>query len=89
MGRSKLTSASVTGIFNFEWEDRRGLKHGTLVLWAVVGLVNFGIFLGALFAVVFGTVDAINNGVNFWNVLWIVIGLVIVFSGLANNKKGK
>lgn len=86
MGRSKLTKANVTGIINFEWKDRRGLKHGTLVVWALAALLNFGIFFGAVALLVYSTVNAVQEGLGYGNAAGIVIGGLVVLAGLTNGK---
>ena len=53
---------------------------GVGILLILVLLLNLALFGLAVWAVVFGIIDLVNHGPNFWNIFWMAVGGIYILS---------
>lgn len=58
------------------------------LLAVVLILLNVALFIFALFAlIVWGIMDLVNVGPNFWNIFWIVVSSLYLLSNIRHTQK--
>lgn len=65
-----------------KFKHQGAITAGIVFLAILVVLVNWTIFGLAIWAIVFGIIDIVAVGANFWAIFWISLGSLIVLANL-------